>query len=434
MAQNPFDDDDRTVLLPNPGGRKQAQVTPPQPNPEQAWQIPPTALQPDLVSLNAHATNKLLACAGPLLSLSARLRQMLNYPALDALKQSLVKDIAEFEKRALQGGVLAEHVKAASYVICTYMDEVIQNTPWGAKSNWGHMCLLISIHREAWGGERFFQVVDQAVKLPAQNIQLIELCYVLISFGFAGKYRVIANGLNELETVKLELYQIIQRQRGDLAVELSPHWQGQNSGAQSLSGQFPAWISFALAASLLVLAYLGFLVTLNAVADPVYKQLLNLSKEPQQLNIASPAPVAVSNPVRASQRFVPLLSEEIAQNQVEVVDDRILRIRNAFASGSDQIKPEFLPMLKKIAKELENGQDSAVITGHTDDKAIVSAKFPSNWYLSTARAKNVLSVMLAEAQLQGHLRAEGRADGEPLVSNDTAEHRAFNRRVDILIK
>jgi len=91
-------------------------------------------------------------------------------------------------------------------------------------------------------------------------------------------------------------------------------------------------------------------------------------------------------------------------------------------------------MLKKIAKELETGQDSIVVTGHTDDKAIVSARFPSNWHLSAARAKNVLGILQASANLQGVLRSEGRGDGEPLVSNDTSEHRALNRRVDILIK
>jgi type VI secretion system protein ImpK len=91
-------------------------------------------------------------------------------------------------------------------------------------------------------------------------------------------------------------------------------------------------------------------------------------------------------------------------------------------------------MLKKIAKELENEQDSILVTGHTDDKPIVSARFPSNWHLSAARAKNVLAILTASAQLKGSARAEGRADGEPLAPNDTPEHRALNRRVDILIK
>jgi type VI secretion system protein ImpK len=75
-----------------------------------------------------------------------------------------------------------------------------------------------------------------------------------------------------------------------------------------------------------------------------------------------------------------------------------------------------------------------LVTGHTDDIPIVSARFPSNWHLSTLRAKNVLAILKDTAQLKGATRAEGRGDAEPLVDNDSKEHRAVNRRVDILIK
>jgi len=431
--QGPFgaDDDGKTVILPNPGGR--ASVPPVSGSPPPAQQTGPV-MDLQLLTGNTSA-NTLLALASPLLSLSSRLRVTISYAGIEQLKQNLVKEVAEFETRALQSGLLPEQVKSASYVLCAYLDEVIQNTPWGSQCNWGHMCLLISVHREAWGGERFFQVLEYALKQPSQNLQLVELCYVLISFGFQGKYRVIANGMNELEKVRTELYQVIQRIRGDFAVELSPHWQGQNTGKKSLAAQIPLWVISAVAASVLLLSYFAFLFAINALADPVYKQLLSLAKEPAPMpQFAGQALPAQPLAAKRLQRFIPLLSDEISQNMVEVVDDKIIRIRNSFASGSDQIKPEFLPMLKKIAKELETGQDSIVVTGHTDDKAIVSARFPSNWHLSAARAKNVLGILQASANLQGVLRSEGRGDGEPLVSNDTSEHRALNRRVDILIK
>ena len=430
--QGPFgaEDDGKTVILPNPGGRSPVSAPPVNNSP------PPTRSVVDLQILTGQTSaNTLLSLASPLLSLSARLRLIVSYAGIEQLKQSLLKEMSEFETRALQSGLLPEQVKSASYVLCTYMDEVIQNTPWGVQSNWGHMCLLISVHREGWGGERFFQVLDYAQKQPTQNLQLVELCYVLISFGFQGKYRVIANGANELDKIRSELYQTIQRIRGDFAVELSPHWQGQNSGKKSLAAQIPLWVISAVAASVLLLSYFAFLFVLNASSDPVYKQLLSLAKEPMPMPQFAGAPMPAAPPAAKSlQRFIPILSAEISQNMVEVADDKIIRIRNSFASGSDQIKPEFLPMLKKIAKELENGQDSILVTGHTDDKAIVSAKFPSNWHLSTARAKNVLTILQASANLSGSSRGEGRGDGEPLVSNDSAEHRALNRRVDILIK
>ena len=90
-------------------------------------------------------------------------------------------------------------------------------------------------------------------------------------------------------------------------------------------------------------------------------------------------------------------------------------------------------MLKKIALELAKGQDNIVITGHTDNQAIISARFPSNWHLSQARADHVRALLQATAPLHEPVLSEGRADAEALLSNETAEQRAFNRRVDILI-
>jgi type VI secretion system protein ImpK len=434
VQQGPFGDDDKTVLRPSPGGR-----LPPQ---SSVTQIPPSAPLPtpnlnipSLSQLSGVNSDSLLTLSAGILSLAARLRTTVSYSGVDELKQKLAKEVREFENRGLNGGFQQETMRMASYGLCTFLDEIIQNTPWGSQSNWGHQSLLILFHKEAWGGERFFQILDHLVKQPAQNLALIELCYVLLSFGFEGKYRVMANGANELEKQRLELYQLTQRVRGDFPAELSPRWHGQKSENTSLISQVPLWIFASVAGGLLLFCYLGFAFFINSASDPVYRELLKLAKEPLQVataaTISPPSAPVIANRL---ERFKPLLRDEIAQNMVEVVDDSIIRVRNSFPSGSDQVKAEFLPMLKKIAKELENEQDSILVTGHTDDKPIVSARFPSNWHLSAARAKNVLAILTASAQLKGSARAEGRADGEPLAPNDTPEHRALNRRVDILIK
>jgi type VI secretion system protein ImpK len=217
---------------------------------------------------------------------------------------------------------------------------------------------------------------------------------------------------------------------------LSPRWRGLHDLRPALLRYVPLWVVGAVAAALLVLGYIGFALAINGASDPAYKQLLALSHEDIRLAAAAaPPPVVkkVTVPGRAD-RFRRLLASEIADNMVEVVDDNLLRIRNSFASGSDKIKPEFLPMIAKIAKELIPAQDNVLVTGHTDDRPIVSARFPSNWHLSTSRAKHVADMLTATTGPTLRIRAEGRADGEPLASNVTAEDRALNRRVDILIK
>jgi type VI secretion system protein ImpK len=248
---------------------------------------------------------------------------------------------------------------------------------------------------------------------------------------------VLTGGGNALEKYRLELYQLIQRVKGDYERELSPRWQGLKDVRNVLVRYVPLWVVGAVLGVALILVYIGFVLALNSRSDQVYKQLFDLAKQPVQIaSAAMPPPVPVVKPVvvERRERFKQLLANEIAANMVEVVDDKLLRVRNSFASGSDQLKPEFTPMLKKIADELAAGKDNLLVTGHTDDKPIVSARFPSNWHLSTSRAKKVSEMLSSLATLNGKVRFEGRADGEPLVPNDSPEHRAINRRVDLLIQ
>jgi type VI secretion system protein ImpK len=138
-------------------------------------------------------------------------------------------------------------------------------------------------------------------------------------------------------------------------------------------------------------------------------------------------------PIRAD-RFKRLLADEITREMVELLDGNILRISNSFPSGSDQIKKDFIPMLAKIARELKTDTSRIVVVGHTDNRPIFSARFPSNWHLSQARAKNVANILTASAPLKARISFEGHADSDPIAPNDTAENRALNRRIEIQIR
>ncbi len=453
MNQNdpfgPFGDDDRTVIRPMPGGKR------PTPAPEQpvapAFELPVQApVVPQPVTPPPHFNpaaavalptsefqqNPLLAAALSMISLASRLRQTAVYPAVDELRQRLSAEVSGFENRLLQSGISADHTRMASYALCSFLDETVLNTPWGSQSSWGHQSLLISFHKEAWGGEKFFDFLNVLVKQPAQNLALIELAYLFLSLGFQGKYRILTNGLNELEKYRLELFQLIQRVKGDYERELSPRWQGLRDVRNALVRYVPLWVVGAVLGVALLLAYIGFVLALNARSDQLFSELFDLAKQPVEIaQAAMPAPVVKPAVPNRRERFKQILADEIASNMVEVVDDRLLRVRNSFGSGNDRLKPEFDPMLKKIADELVAGNDRLLVTGHSDNVPIRSAQFPSNWHLSTARAKSVSDDLIKLApSLNGKIRFEGRADSEGLVPNDTPEHKAINRRVDLLIQ
>lgn len=132
------------------------------------------------------------------------------------------------------------------------------------------------------------------------------------------------------------------------------------------------------------------------------------------------------------------LSPEIEQGKLVIrregpqVVIQILE-RDSFASGSADVDPQFLPTLARIGGVLAGIDGALTIAGHTDDVPISTSRFRSNWDLSAARAASVAQALLAAGIEPARIMISGHADTEPRVPNDTPEHRALNRRIDITL-
>jgi len=133
------------------------------------------------------------------------------------------------------------------------------------------------------------------------------------------------------------------------------------------------------------------------------------------------------------QRFDDALDANLIS--METLDDRVLiRINEqaSFPSGSASLKTSFLPLLTRLASTLVDLDASFVVAGHTDNVPLRSGLYRSNWELSAARATSVVHALLNQSGLQAsQFRIEAYADTQPLGSNETAEGRAQNRRVEI---
>jgi chemotaxis protein MotB len=103
-----------------------------------------------------------------------------------------------------------------------------------------------------------------------------------------------------------------------------------------------------------------------------------------------------------------------------------------FASGSAEIKPATLPVLTHIAASLPQGM--LRVEGHTDNRPIHTAKFRSNWELSTARAAAIAEVLMRESTVSpANFAIAGYGEFHPVAANVTEAGRAANRRVDIVL-
>ena len=104
-----------------------------------------------------------------------------------------------------------------------------------------------------------------------------------------------------------------------------------------------------------------------------------------------------------------------------------------FDMGVADLSMEARPLLAKIGAIISKTSYRVRIEGHTDNLPIRTERFPSNWELSTARAVNVLRYFIENHGVPSQrLSAVGFGEYHPLVSNDTPQHRAQNRRVEII--
>jgi chemotaxis protein MotB len=105
-----------------------------------------------------------------------------------------------------------------------------------------------------------------------------------------------------------------------------------------------------------------------------------------------------------------------------------------FDSGKDELKKEGQEALTQVATVLSSiANRDFQIAGHTDNIPIKSAKFPSNWELSTARAVEVTRYLADKGVDPSRLSAAGYADTQPVASNSDADGRRQNRRIEIVL-
>jgi chemotaxis protein MotB len=153
----------------------------------------------------------------------------------------------------------------------------------------------------------------------------------------------------------------------------------------------------------------------------------------------SSSPVVLRDLENMRRDLLNRLSPQIAQRTVAVQlspDGLVISLREAgfFDSAKAVPRPASIRIVREIAESIRGTPYEVRVEGHTDNISIRNSNFDSNWELSAARATSMARLLLRlNVVPPGQLSAAGYAEYHPVATNSTAEGRAENRRVDLVI-
>lgn len=483
---DPFGRSDRTIIMPNPGGRRSAPApgapaapaAPPRPSSQPAYPQPSYAPPPGTPAGYGQSTgqdawaspdyappppppdaaqrqralvlkrdvvvapneNPFLRAGGPLLLLLGRLRVQLSRASFANLMEQVAAAIDDFERDTRTVGISAEQTRVAKYIVCATADDIVQNIPTEERHVWTQYSMLSRFFGERIGGVKFFEELDKAKVDPVGNYYLLELMHACLALGFRGIHGTSAGGAATLQTIQRNLYELLRRTR-QTDREISPRWRGQEIAALISRFQVPLWAVAAVVAALLLGLYFALQLLLAGGAEQVATAMVTVHPTTEvgiQRRIYTPPPPPPPPPPESQvSRFRGGLQEEVATGRIsvqETANQVIVRIAAAlFDPGKADVKPEFAAMIERLSTLLDKEAGSVKVVGHTDSQPIKNVRFPSNFHLSEARAKAVAELMKTRLSKPERVAVEGKGADVPIAPNESVDGRAKNRRVEILI-
>lgn len=203
---------------------------------------------------------------------------------------------------------------------------------------------------------------------------------------------------------------------------------------------------------------------LQAKVDDLNKQIVDLKKQMDQVRAYSKGKADEAGALAAGMENLQKRLDEL-EKQKRIAEERVamfrslvdklrsmvdagqikVQVRNGrmllvlpndilFDSGKTELKPEGKDAISKVAKVLATMDRHFLVAGHTDNIAIKTKRFPSNWELSTERAVEVVRLLIDSGMKPSQVGAAGYAEYDPAASNATSDGQAQNRRIEIVVE
>ena len=187
---------------------------------------------------------------------------------------------------------------------------------------------------------------------------------------------------------------------------------------------------FDLAAMSFQQAFNGILTSLPTIAIQQEVLIPRLGGDAQNKRIAAEAAMQMREIVR-KENLEDAVKVEVTETGIAIkVSGEV-----SFESGSDRLRPEFIAILENLSKVVNDMPAREIrVEGHTDNVPIRTARFPSNWELSAARAIAVMRFLYERGADPAKMSAVGYGEFRPIYPNDTEANRRANRRIEVYVE
>jgi type VI secretion system protein ImpK len=431
-------DNDRTVFRPAGGT----------PTPPPGAPPPPIAASPapaipadDVPPLGEpyRPRNPLMAAAARLLSLAAAVQAERQVADPQGLLRTAAAEAKAYEKSLNELGLSGEDNARARYAVLATLDDIVQNLPGGATSDWARQSLVVQSFGQAFGGDQFWTILDNMLARPAAYSDLLELYEACLAVGFLGRYRTLPDSGAQVAAKMAAIHAAIADIRARPETDLVPQWQGVPTPVRTLG-----WTTRFLAVAAAVLAvllviFLALKLWLDARDEAAWNAL-------RQVPPAAPAQIdRVGGMAPSESTQLTRIRQRLRSPCIKADDDGAsIRLTIAacpglpagmFDAGAAALADPYRELVMQAAQALAPEKGAITVAAHTDSDAIrgaLAASYADNDALSRARAEDAAYAITSVIPVD-RLTAEGRGASEPVDRGSSAAAKARNRRVELII-
>ena len=188
--------------------------------------------------------------------------------------------ISSLDEEVRQHGYDSATLLAYRYALCSFIDEAVMGTPWGAHSRWAERSLLSVNHNETWGGEKFFTVLSRMMMDPERYRDVLEFKYLCLCLGFKGKYGMQHDRNEALQAIIVKLHRQLREMRGEAPEVLTEPEKNIVSRRYRIGRLWPWWTPWLSAMVHLAVVYAFFAISLSSSSELVLHSLHEILNRP----------------------------------------------------------------------------------------------------------------------------------------------------------